>query len=436
MATEATQATSNAVVVGAGIVGVCCAYALRRAGFDVTLIEKDEPGRAASYGNSGSIGLSSSPPLGTPGMLKDVPRMLLDPMHALVIRWKHLPRAVPWFLKLARTLKPEKVEAIARARAMLLGHAGQSYDDLLAEIGRPEIIYRTGLLFAYETDKAFAGAQYGVDLRRRTGIEVRAVDAATLRDMEPALSDKVRHGLFLPNVRTTTHPLRLTEAILAAFVARGGRLVKETVIGFERSGAIDNGSTVSAVRTDRGRHPCDLAVISAGAWSRDLVKLLGDRTSLEAERGYHIMIDGARTLPRIPVVSGDHNVSITAMEGGLRMTTMAEFAAIDAPPDHERAMRIFKGAAGLIRDLELKVASRWVGSRPSTPDSLPVIGRSPRAHNVLYAFGHGHLGVTFGAITGKLIAQLARGEHPNIDVSLFRPDRDFTADHLMQGSRS
>ncbi|MEA2918883.1 MAG: D-hydroxyproline dehydrogenase [Bradyrhizobium sp.] len=431
MATKATQAASNAVVVGAGIVGVCCSYALQRAGFNVTLIEKDEPGRAASYGNSGSIGLSSSPPLGTPGMLKDVPRMLLDPMHALVIRWRHLPRAVPWFLKLARTLKPEKVEAIAKARAMLLSHAGQSYDDLLAEIGRPEIIYQAGLLFAYETDKAFAGAQYGADLRRRSGIEVRAVDAGAMRDMEPALSDKVRHGLFLPDVRTTTHPLRLPEAILAAFVARGGRLVKEAVVGFER-----NGSNVTAVRTDRGRHPCDLAVISAGAWSRDLVKLLGDRTSLESERGYHIMIDGARTLPRIPVVSGDHNVSITAMEGGLRMTTMAEFAAIDAPPDHERAMRIFKGAAGLIRDLELKVASRWVGSRPSTPDSLPVIGRSPRAHNVFYAFGHGHLGVTFGAITGKLIAQMAREERPNIDVSLFRPDRDFTADHLMQGSQS
>ena len=436
MATEATQAASNAVIVGAGIVGVCCAYALQRAGFTVTLIEKDEPGRAASYGNSGSIGLSSSPPLGTPGMLKDVPRMLLDPMHALVIRWKHLPRAVPWFLKLARTLKPEKVEAIAKARAMLLSHAGQSYDDLLAEIGRPEIIYQAGLLFAYETDKAFAGAQYGAELRRRTGIEVRAVDAGAMRDMEPALSDKVRHGLFLPNVRTTTHPLRLTEAILAAFVARGGRLVKEAVVGFERSGSNMNGSNVTAVRTDRGRHPCDLAVISAGAWSRELVKLLGDRTSLEAERGYHIMIDGVRNLPRMPVVSGDHNVSITAMEGSLRMTTMAEFAAIDAPPDHERALRIFKGAAGLIRDLDLKVASRWVGSRPSTPDSLPVIGRSPRARNVFYAFGHGHLGVTFGAITGKLIAQLARDEHPNIDVSLFRPDRDFTADHLMPGSPS
>jgi len=423
------EQTRRVIVVGAGIVGACCAYALRRAGFDVLLIEKDEPGRAASYGNSGSIGLASTPPLGMPGMLKDAPRMLLDPEHALVIRWKHLPRALPWFLKFVETLKPERVEAIGRARAALLSHAGQAYDDLLAEIGRAELIYGNGLIFAYETQEAFAGARYGIELRRRTGIEVQEMDGAALRSLEPALSEKVRKGIFLPNVRTTTNPLRLTEAIVGAFRDRGGQLAKETVERFEGD---ERG--IRTVVTDRGRHACDLVVIAAGAWSRRLVKGLGDTIPLEAERGYHIMIDGAAVLPRVPVVSGDRNVSITTMDDGLRMTTMAEFAEIEAPPDHERAMRIFKGAAGIIRDLEIEVASRWVGSRPSTPDSLPVIGRSPRAPNVFYAFGHGHLGVTFGAVTGRLISQLARGEKPNMDISPYRPDRDYAGGHLLQNA--
>jgi D-amino-acid dehydrogenase len=417
------------IVIGAGIVGACCAYALVRAGFNVLMIEKDEPGRAASYGNSGSIGLSSSPPLGVPGMLKDVPRMLLDRKHALVIRWRHLPRALPWFLKFARTLAPERVEAIARARAALLGHAGNAYEDLLAEIGKPQLIYHSGLIFAYETDAAFAGARYGLELRRRTGIEVRELDGAAARELEPALSDKVRRGVFLPNVRTTTHPLRVTQAIVEAFRGRGGGLARETVRGFERSA-----DGVRAVLTDGGRHEADLVVIAAGAWSRDLVRALGDPIPLESERGYHVMIEGAKHLPAIPVVSADRNVSIIAMEGQLRMTTMAEFAAIDAPPDHERALGVFQAAAGIVRDLEVKVASRWVGSRPSTPDSLPVIGRSRTAHNVLYAFGHGHLGVTFGAITGRLIGQLARDERPNIDISPYRPDRDFAGGHLLPQS--
>lgn len=412
-------------MVGAGIIGACCAFSLQSAGFDVLLLEKDEPGQAASYGNSGSIGLSSTPPLGVPGMLRDVPRMLLDPRHALVIRWKRLLPSLPWFLKFARTLKPQRVEAIAQARATLLAGAGSAYDDLLATIGRPELIYGSGLIFAYESAASFTGARYGIELRRRTGIEVQELGGDVLRELEPAISAKATHGVFLPNVRTVTNPLRLTQAIIAAFVQAGGKVCREEVRGFER-----DGDRIGAVRTDRGRHGCDLAIIAAGAWSRQLVRMLGDSVPLEAERGYHIMIDEARMTPAIPVVSGDHNVSITTMDDGLRMTTMAEFAAIDAPADHDRAMRIFRAASGLIRDLEIKVASRWVGSRPSTPDSLPVIGRSPKAPNVLYAFGHGHLGVTFGAVTGNLTTQLALGAKPNLDISPYRPDRAYDGSHL------
>jgi len=431
MAENSAQAVQakRVVVIGAGIIGACCAFSLQRAGFEVLLLEKDEPGRAASYGNSGSIGLSSTPPLGVPGMLKDVPRMLLDPNHALVIRWKRLLPSLPWFLKFARTLRPARVEAIARARAALLASAGTAYDDLLATIGRPELIYGSGLIFAYESEASFRGARYGVELRRRTGIEVRELEGGALRELEPAISAKATHGIFLPNVRTVTNPLRLTQAILAAFVQAGGRTGREEVKAFE-----SDGDKVSAVVTDQGRHSCDLAVISAGAWSRRLVRLLGDAVPLEAERGYHIMIDEARVTPAIPVVSGDHNVSITTLDDGLRMTTMAEFAAIDAPADHDRAMRVFRAASGLIRDLEIKVASRWVGSRPSTPDSLPVIGRSPKASNVLYAFGHGHLGVTFGAVTGNLTTQLALGARPNLDISPYRPDRAYDGSHLAESA--
>ena len=128
---------AKAVVIGGGIVGACCAYALQRREFEVTLIEKDEPGRAASFGNSGSIGLASVPPLGMPGMLKDVPKMLLDPAHALVLRWKHLPHSVPWLLRFIRTTAPQRVEAIARARAALLSHAGVAYEGLVAEMATP-----------------------------------------------------------------------------------------------------------------------------------------------------------------------------------------------------------------------------------------------------------------------------------------------------------
>jgi D-amino-acid dehydrogenase len=415
----------TAFVVGGGIVGVCCGYALLRHGFDVTLIEPDEPGHAASFGNSGSIGLASVPPLGMPGMLKDVPRMLLDPMHPLVLRWKHLPTSLPWLARFGRALSPARVEAISRARAGLLSHAGSAYEALLAEIGRPDLIHGGGLIFVYESRAAFDAARFGIELRRRHGIVAHEMTGDALRELEPALSDRVACGVHYPIVQTTTDPLALTQAILDAFRARGGRVLRERVRAFERGGG-----GVERIVTDAGRHACDLVVLAAGAWSRGLARKLGESVPVIAERGYHVMIAAPSSSPAIPVVSGDRNVSITAMTHGLRMTTMAELAAIDAPPDHARALRVFQGAAGVIRGLEVKVASRWVGSRPSTPDSLPVIGRSTRNRNVIHAFGHGHLGVTFGAITGSIVARLARDEAPNLDIAPYRPDRRFDGSHL------
>ncbi len=421
----ATATGTRALVLGGGIVGVCCAYQLARRGFRVTLIEKDEPGRAASFGNSGSIGLGSVPPLGMPGMLKDLPKMLADPLHPLVIRLRALPTTFPWLMRFKSALDTARVEAIATARADLLSHSGTAYDALLHEIGRPDLITHRGLIFAYESQAAFEGARAGIELRRRHGIVAEEMSGGALREMEPAISRKVAAGVFYPVVRTVIDSLSVTTAILDAFLALGGTLLRETVQDFERGPA-----GVERVVTDAAKHECDLVVLAAGAWSRPLAAKLGDRVMVTPERGYHIMVANPPYLPKIPVASGDRFVSITTMTHGLRLTTMSELTAIDAPPDHDRAMRLFQGAAGIIRDLRLDVASRWVGSRPSTPDSLPVIGRSPSAANVLYAFGHGHLGLTFGAITASVIAQLARRESPNLDIAPYRPDRAYDGSHL------
>jgi D-amino-acid dehydrogenase len=416
-------ASSRAFVLGGGIVGACCAFGLLRRGFDVTLIDKDAPGHAASFGNSASIGLASVPPMGMPGMMRDFPKMLLNPLHPLAIRWRDLPKTLPWLMRFRRALS--QAEAIAEARAALLAHAGTAYDALLADIGRPDLIRANGLIFVYESEAAFAAAQAGIEMRRRHGIEARELDAASLHALEPALSDRAVRGVHYPIVQTVTNPLALTEAIVKAFRERGGRVPRETVRDFETGP-----SGVSEIITDQGRHGCDLVVLAAGAWSRDLASLLGDKVMVTAERGYHVMIENAPHMPSISIASGDRNVSIVALETGLRMTTGAEFAAIDAPPEHEWAQRIFEPAAKLIRGLEMNVASRWFGSRPSTPDSLPVIGRSPRHRNVIYAFGHGHLGVTFGAVTGQIVATLARDETPNINIAPYRPDRRFDGSHL------
>lgn len=415
----------RAVVIGGGIIGACASFALRREGYDVVLLEKDVPARAASLGNSGSIGLSSVTPLGVPGMIGKAPRMFLNPMHPLSVRLTHLPRAIPWFLKFAAATKEERVRRIAGARAALLREAGVAYDRLLGLIGRTELIYNKGLMFVYETPDGPRRNAFDVGLRRANGIRAEELDGKAARAREPALSDRIQSAVFYPDVRTTVHPGRLTEAILAAAENSGVRILKEEALDF-----VTASGRVTAVVTNRGRHDCDVVVIAAGAWSRSLVRRLGFSTMLTAERGYNITVRNSGSPLGMSVVAGDRYVAIIPMEGAIRMTTGSEFAAIDARPDHAKALRIFEAAAPTLRDFKITVDDRWMGSRPSTPDSLPVIGAVPGVPNALCAFGHGHLGITFGAITGEILVDLAAGRRPGLDISPYRPDRSYDGSHL------
>ncbi|MFN0162024.1 MAG: NAD(P)/FAD-dependent oxidoreductase [Burkholderiales bacterium] len=412
-------------VIGAGIVGTSCAWWLRRAGFDVTLIEKGAPACGASSGNAGSIGLASVPPLGMPGILRRVPKMLLDPDNPLTTRWAHLAGSLPWFARLALATQGRHVESIADARAALLARTTDALDTLLGETGLGGLIEHSGLIHTFQSEQALSGATRAIEMRRERGVELKVLNGDALRELEPALSDEIAGGVWYPTVRNCVNPQRLTEACAEAFVASGGRLLIETVRGFE----IGSDGPKSIV-TDRGSHPCELVVVAAGAWSKPLARQLGCNVALESERGYHVMLKEPQTALRIPLVSSDQSIAISPMEHGLRLTTMSEFAAIEAPSQHARAMRIFAKATRVVHDLKIEAASQWVGARPSTPDSLPVIGRSPRFRNALFAFGHGHLGLTFAAITGRLISQIASGAAPEVDIAAFRPDRSFTGSHL------
>jgi D-amino-acid dehydrogenase len=408
------------------MVGACAAFELRRAGFDVTLIEQSSPGAGASAGNAGSIGVASVPPFGMPGTIGRVPRMLRDPLHPLKLRVRDLPSTLPWFLRFARATRPASVEAIADARAALLARAGEATQALLAAIGRSGLVERTGLIHTFESEAARARAEAGIAMRRRRGVRLQAMTGDALRELEPALSERVVGGVWYPDVLTSVDPRRMTAAIVEAFVAAGGRFAIDTVRGFE-----PGPDGPRAIVTDRGAMPCEQVVIAAGAWSRPLAAALGCDVPLVPERGYHVMIGRPSAAPRIPLVCTDHHVAITRMTDGLRLSTMSEFAAIGAAPNHERAWRILERGAGTVRGLRFEATERWVGSRPATPDSLPVIGRLPASRRVILCFGHGHVGLTLGAISGRLVAQIARGDATELDLRACRPDRRFTGGDLV-----
>ncbi|MDI1284089.1 MAG: FAD-binding oxidoreductase, partial [Reyranella sp.] len=403
---------------GAGLVGVCCALHLQREAFKVRLIDKSEPGRGASFGNAGSFGIASCVPFSMPGILKKVPKMLLDSESPLKLRWSHVPKALPWFLSSIANSRRSRVEEIAAARNSLLVHVHDGYAPLIEDAGAEQWVKDDGLLMTFESEAAFEGAAYGLELRRRHGVHMDILDGNEVRQIEPALAKSVVKAVSLPDVHRTIDPFRLCSALAQDFVRRGGEIVNAEVKGFE-IGA--EGPT--KIVTDKGSLDVETVVIAAGVWSRPLAAQLGTHVPLEAERGYHVMFANPGFGLRRAITSVDRSISLADMHDGIRASGVAEFAAPDAASDMRNADMVMRQAKQLLPGLKGEPASKWMGPRPSHPDSKPVIDRSPRHRNVFFAFGHDHLGLTMAGITGKLIAELATGKPTTVDLAPFRADR-------------
>ena len=420
MTTQTTPAAapSSIAVIGAGIVGMCCARWLQRDGHRVTVFDSVPPGESCSFGNAGIISPTSVLPFALPGTLRKLPGWLADPLGPLTIRWRHLPRLAPWFLRLAANTRPHRVEAIADALMALNTPALETYRELLSAAEFSDLVRHDGILYAYRDAAELADADTAWEMRRVRGVRFEKIGRDQLRQMEPALSPDLTCGVFLEHSAHVVSSVRVVKTLAERFLAEGGEIVAQRVDD------VDIGPDgPRAVRSEAGEHRVDGLVVSAGAWSHRLSTRLGSRVPLEAERGYHVTIKDPGAGPRRPVGLPSAGLIATPMEMGLRAAGTDEFATVDAPPDYRRAKVILGHVKKLFPGINSEAVTEWMGCRPSLPDSLPVIGRSPHFANVHYAFGHGHLGLTEGAISGKLIAEMVAGRPTSIDPAPYRIDR-------------
>ena len=405
-------------VLGAGIVGTSCALALQRDGFQVSLVDRDTPGAGASSGNAGMIQTGTPRPLAMPGLLKAVPGMLFDPDGALVIRWKYLPRLLPWLLRFAREASAARSEANSKAIMALLDQAGEAYRELLSAAGADDMVRYKGMLYVYRGADAARAAKAEMDLFRRRGVTVETLDADEIRQMEPDLDRAYTHGYYLPACFYTVDPKALTERFAAAFERTGGKFVRADVQDIE-VGA--QGPT--ALVTADGRIPVERLVLAAGAFSKKFARRLGIDVPLESARGYHLMLPREALRLNGPVIDGEKHFAAIPMAGGIRLAGMVELASLGAAPNYARAQTLLPLAQAMLPDLSGKDAAAWMGHRPAMPDSLPVIERSRAHSNTIFAFGHGQLGLTMGAITGLVVSDLAAGRPPRVDLAPYRSNR-------------
>ena len=409
---------ASAIVIGAGIVGAACAHRLRALGFDVVLIDRDAPGHACSFGNAGRIATSLVVPRSVPGLLPRVPGMLLDRRHPLKTSAGFLLRNLAWCLRFARAGTPAEVARITDALHVLLSRADAATDRLAAAAGATDLVRTDGVLYVYQDPALAEAARDAMAESDRRGTPARYVTGDQVRDIDPALPASVTCGFHKPEERFVRSPLELTKKVVTAFIAAGGVLAHDEVVRLEaRAGRSPR------VHCRGESYEADKVVVAAGAWSPWLAAQLGVRLLVVPERGYHAMLPRAGVGLRTAVHYGDRLISMTPMTGGLRVSSGAELADADAAPNWTRRDVVVEGSKTLFPDLDDTGATRWMGSRPSTPDTLPIIGAHPAHPDVLFATGHGQLGLTLSAVTAEVAGDLAVGRVPNFDLSPCRPDR-------------
>jgi D-amino-acid dehydrogenase len=411
----------HVVVIGGGIVGACVGLALVEAGRQVTIVEPEQPGgeQAASYGNGAWISPASVVPMSMPGLWKKVPGFLLDPLGPLTIRWTSLPSLAPWLRRfLAAGASVERVERTASALSRLLTDAPAGHRAIAASVGRPDLIRSEGLLYVYPDRTAFEAEALAWRLRRDNGVAWVEWDEKGLREKEPDLSTRYKFAAYVPAGAQCFDPGAYVAAIVQHACGIGARLLKAKALSFEF-----RGSSLRAVLTSAGRISCEKAVVAAGVWSGGLARDAGSKVPLASERGYHVSVDHTGVGPRHPTMPADGKMGIAITGGGLRASGQVELAAMSAEPDWRRAEILLRHLQASYPDLKASGVKRWMGHRPSTPDGLPVIGRSRSSPDVFFAFGHGHIGLAAAPATAKLVSELITGAPASIQAAAFSPDR-------------
>ena len=406
----------NIIIIGAGIVGVMTARFLQKEGHNITIIDKDIPGNGCSFGNAGYIATDEVWPLARPDTLLGVPKMLLNPMAPLTIRYKDFFHLVPWFLKFTWACRPSQVKIGTKALSNLFNYTDKIWREEFTSLGRTDLFADQGVLKVFENDNIFKKNERERQIQLECGVNLRVLSGHEAREKVPELSNNIKKAIFFKKGLKVTHPFDLTKALVKDFINNGGTLIHDKVTNLETIN-----DKIIGVVTLKQTYKADEYIITSGVNSGNLTSPLGIKTPIIAERGYHIMLPLNDIKPIIS--SADRGFFLTPMNHGFRLAGTVEFARYGVPETWKRADLLIKHAKVLLPSIDLTETSRWMGNRPTLPDYLPAIGRAPHHRNLTLAYGHQHLGLTLSAGTGKLISDMIGGRPMPFEIEAFDPAR-------------
>ncbi len=406
----------NIAVIGAGIVGICSAYFLKKSGFNVTLIDKEKPGTMTSFGHACSFADYANVPVNYPGLIWDIPSMLLRKDGPLAIDLFYILKNLPWAISFLKNCNKEKVNEIASSLTNLLKHSQISYDEIFQDVDVSEYISHEENLYLFDSKKSFEDNEYANVIRKNNNVKVRNLNKNEVKELEPNIAEVYYAGQIFTGSRHTTNPLAISNKIFDKFLELGGIYINQNV-----KNIIQKEKKIELCLEDKNFY-FDKIIVSTGAWSNQIANKFGDKFPLDTERGYHILFDTNEKLINRPVAWSESGFYLIQIHDGIRAAGTVEIAGLKKPPNKKRLAMIERQSRKVLPKLG-EVKSTWMGRRPTLPDSLPVIGKSQNNNNVIYAFGHQHVGWTLGAVTGKIIDSLSKDQVPNIDISAYAPDR-------------
>ena len=407
---------SSAGIVGAGIQGVCIGLQLLKKNIPTTIFDSKDPGSMASYGNAGHFSPYAVLQLNRPDILYDVPKMLFSSYGPLALKWNYIPKMLPWILGYLKNCNKKSMIHTAKNMHQILNLSMDAYDEVFQEIDATNLLEKKGIIYIW-TNQNLKSRELEIKVRNDLGVKQKILSTKEILDLEPNLKPVFTGGAYYDYAYHARDPYGIVKKIFELFIQRGGKFINENVESVKQS---TNNET--SIRTEKKEYKFEKSVIACGAFSKKLTDQLGEKIPLDTERGYHVHFKGMDKLISRPVIFLDRGFGMTPMNQGLRAVGTVEFGGLNNPLSKKRIDYIVRCAKELLPQLE-EHQDDWLGFRPTLPDFLPVIGPSKNNKNIIYAFGHHHLGWTLGAITGKIVAGILANEKTNLDLSAYSSSR-------------
>lgn len=405
-------------ILGAGIVGICCALELQQKGYQVTLIDRRGFGQETSYGNAGLLSLSSVTPLASPSLLRRLFRLATNQEDDFLLHYPQLHLLLPWVTRFLLRCNRHDYTNDGLAMSKLTLPSVDMHLKWIKQANAQHLLNPMGAFKLYRNAQSFQKGTLERSLFDQCGVKYSVLEKAELYELEPHLKQIFDKGVLIEETQSLKDPQALCQCYAELFLARGGVFKQADVRAISRQ------SSQWEITSDQGVDTVEKLVLCMGAWTPQLIKPLGYRNPIVMERGYHTVFQrqSGVSLNR-PIFDVDGSYVMIPMNEGLRVTTGSNLIyrdTVETPIQVEKVTPKVKEAFPVEKII---LDKPWMGRRPSTPDSLPVIGPAPRHDNLWLAFGHGHMGLTVSPMTGVLIAESVANEPSSIPAEPYSPNR-------------